>query len=1481
MNKDKDLNLNKDYTGFDYFAHNEIEDTFDYLGANFNNIANSNFRRAMDLTNATVGKIVPKKWQEELEEKIEEIKISEIETNEAMERFKKSKGIAGNVALDVSGGLVRSFGDPVNFLVNRLLPGGVIVDILQNITEYAYDTSSLYGRSILKDFNTDDAVNIGTSAVMSTVFGKMNNKYKPLVDVPLYDEGFNLKPSSNKKKNNEIQDIFREYGIFEKSPKEIYDKLIETQQVIEMIKNEKNPKMISKYEEILQKNVRYVALLDNEPIFNNLNRIMQDGNLSASEMMNSFKEIKNNYNDFNSGNREYIANEILEVAGFEPENVDKIRVRASIPKNKVPIKTGIDADGNPIFVRNKWLYGDTDARIMFEKGGDTYLVKAVESEGKWLTDVKRLGDIAPIDKLLIDNEKIVADVNAMKEIKRMGYGSVLNLKNYAEYLERQRYGRPQDNYIPNSIDDYNNFINIVSEIDVKYKNENYEIDYTGEIDKTQKAKKTSSIKMDEELTMAIRPLIKNIEMNMEQILAEDAQELFGTKIIEPFGNPLWKKFGNMDKRQFADFLQGKAELEGVDPRVQKVLKRKLNELIQIKSGKNKTLNIEEAYFSDVVYNKQDLMIYLNNLFSTEKVDGIEKLEKIDELGRYIGEEVYLTREEAKAANLNWDNNQSPIVKNKLVFNGAEGEYETKMYSINKNPLEVVKAFYHAINSTTGDLKKKGKGTFDYQDKYQVAERWGNKREGMTRFDNYMSVFEGFENNPYEIISRMYGEVAKHKLELDKFENMINDITVNEGEFTNVTYLKERKKIQGFDEDVRNYLKKQLKAVQEKYNVESRYKINFWADPNDPKLNLGMLGQVTKDFFNWKLLFNFKSIFVEFGTDEWRTAVGARSLGWNKNYSAIKSFVIEPIKVYSSLIKNYNNIKNGTIDKIKDPVIRRRAEIFIQKRIANDPIYNDLSSYGIGKKVAQAGYKGLRELGKEGAIFQTVSDVHRIPMAEYNAINYMKDIFPNLKKHTVKLEKILTNNGLKGENLEAVRNRLSEISDTELMELCWSGKRANNGIDYKIQSLFEQFSDVMSKEYNAFKKVEGIEVKGRNLDFVYDQVFLYKRYSLSMLENFIKGITTYYADDGMIRKRFDYNGDFKKNYKQTFKGFNARNLFDFGKVGVGTGLSLIAVKYAHGKLSGSTEDEIAMTRLEALSNGNVIPFLMDSMSDAIADQTGAGIVLGGKSVLGGVIGTTESRRRRAFRDGTLTTSEKIFWFSSAFLSPEFIARGIDTMKLGKSIPPRLTTSSEEEDFLWKTKYKVLARLDQIEGKLPIEKAIGTGIEWLSFFKKHPEKAYEITGVNKGEIEEDKVIAGAAGFTELAEEQAEMSSIVEILNDKSEFKEQQLKMLGLDVDTQLNKMDRAYMNTFNSILAFKKIRDEEEILFALYQFNKAEDKKEFLKSFLEDFEKEYYYRYMEDFKKNGKDIKRLFKEKEAGTDGYINYLNVIDKKIRGEI
>lgn len=1459
---------NKNINWLNYYQYNEPKNVFEYLDANLRIAGNNTVRKVADLGRVVSDKLGSEKVEEEFEIAANDIRERTLTTYANMDKYKQGNSAIKNFALDFAGMGITNAADPINVALNKVTlfgkTGGFIFNALENMGEYAYDTWSLHNRNIFEDFRKEDAAGLATTLVATAGFQALNSRI-PTVEggTPLYKEtGKKINPVDFDRVADDeraVLDIFQNFGIFETDKKTIYKKIKETKKIREMLFNlDVNTVRYRELSKKLQGLQEYSVLLDEVPEMNNIDKLIKGDKISPAEMFKGFTEVKTNYGHYTADGKENLSNLILEEIGVKQEEIKNLRVRAKKVKEKYVSTVGLDSYDEVAYTRNKYVDRGSEARLMFEKDGDTYLVKAsIDEQGNVYAEKYRMGDVAPLDKL--SQESLKAETDAGKYLKKLGYSKVVDLKNYSEVLNRRTFGKPQDNYVHSIIDDYHVLLKNVQEIDRIYKDEKFN-------NKADGIGTRTNIDTKSEMIRAIQPLYKNLMMNLKQLQAEDAEELFkATGMLEPFGNYLWKYCENMeiDPQQFVRALQGREKIviDGNNNFI-KLIKNKLNESVRIKSGSKKDLQIENAYYLDALYNKQDVMAAITQAYKNKDYDFINKLSE------FVGKSVDLTEDEARSVGLPWSD--EGVVLKDLVFDGTKKEVVTRNYSIIDYPEQMAQAFRNAINATT-QQSKKGGGPWDYQSKYQIGQRWGNDGS----FDNYAKVFEGYERKPYEIISDVYSTVAKDRLELDKITTIIDDLTDNEKEFSKTTYKSERGAVKALDSDVRTELQRQLRGLKEIVSnsfVESGYKPNLWIDPEQQKLTSSMARQTIKSLFSWKLLGNFNYI-REFPLNNLKQVMGGRDLGWKQRYNLLKATIVDPIKVNVQLIRNYRNIKNLTLDKIKDPIVRRRAEIFVENRLANDPIFNDIDKMPLNYKLAKQGQKFMTKLGNIAGTGQSISDVHRVVNSEYAAINYLKDIFPNIDEAPANLKKLLQSNGLDGDELIAIKNRLKSMGDSELMELVWNGKRAANEVDYKIQSLFEQVSDILGRKFNAYESMETMENGG----FISDMMFLYKRYSLGAVESLGRNLFTYQGQDGLIRKRFDFNGDFLANYKQVFSGTNVKNIFDFSQAAVGTALLYTGIKWTHGKLSGGTEDERAEAKFEALfSDGAVLPFVTDALQDFALDISGINILFGGGTPLGGVLDMTSARLKRAMSSNTLTSEEKVLYFLAATLSPEFIARGIDNLKLGKSIPSDLTTGSETERMLWKTKYQTLAKIDQIEGTLPIEKAFGGAINWVEFFRKNPDKAYELMNSDKS-VDKDVVIAGASGITEMIEEHAELTCIQEILNDeRTEFKEKQLKILGLDVDSQLAKMSKIDRKTLNSILAFKGIRDEEEILILMEQFNRSKNKKEFLRAMLEDHELGAYKSYQRLIRENDKEIKRRIAKRnnKAGILAYIETLDIVD-------
>lgn len=1073
-------------------------------------------------------------------------------------------------------------------------------------------------------------------------------------------------------------------------------------------------------------------------------------------------------------------------------------------------------------------------------------------------------NIAPLDKMVEESKKL--DPDAASKVISEGNG-IISLKDAAEVVKRQEWGQPQANYSNNTMQDWHNYLDYATNLDKDFK---HEVGKTTVFEGKSVIKKgTSSIQIEKELDVAVQPLLKNMNKHLEQIVSEDAAELFGsTGAIKPFGNQLWDLSNSFSKKDFAEMIQGKIEVTGPDgkTRVQNILKNKINEYIGIKAVLDEAPEIKYAHYTDLLYNKNEAMTYVHNLIAEKDFDGIKRM------GEFVGKTVELSQEEV-------DGIMASMIeigkRNGIELTSSITKAGT--YSIDDYPLEMATGFWHAINATTKDAQKKV-GTYSGKSKWDVGRQWGNLPGDIpgdydpskVRFGNYAKIFEGFERNPYEVITEVYSTVAQKKAGVEDLKSWIRDITADDSGFEATSSIYGNR-VKGLDGKVRGYMKKQLQSMDDLLETEGRYKPNFNLDPNDPRLTSKHARKSFKNFLNWKFLYGLNYI-KEMPMNAYKMNAGARALGWETgNMRYLKDTFIEPIKMHYELARHWDKVKSNQLDKISDPKVRRRMEIFLERRVANDTIWNDTNGM---LNVLQ---RTSHTLGDIGGFGQGLSDVDRIFISEWGAKNYMQDIFPNQKKLSPRLQAVLESNGVRGDALDLIKNRLKNISEDEFNELIFGGKRAKADVDVKIQNLFEQFSDIMGREFNAFEK---LEVQAGD-SFAKDMMMLYKRYSLGAFDNAKNALFNYYGEDGRLRKRFDLNDSFTENMKRTFKGVNHNQLFVLGQRGVYTYLLANAVQWTTGKLYGTGQNFKVEAKLEALTEGgDALPYLWEATSDLFADGTGAGILFGASTPFGGLIESIQQRANRA--NSTLKNDpvENWLWFVNTVITPEHIARGIDNIKFDKSVPSRLSSASAEADILWRTKYKTQARIQQIDNALPVENVLSAAVDWGAYFAENVTAAFNITGAPK-DTPEDTVVKGATAMVQILEMKAESEAIIEIMSEDKEINEREadLKRLGLDIDSQLSKLDKIDRRTLNAVLAFKQIRDPEEILIITHNLVKSNKRKEFLRSLIPDEELELYRSYAKQVTATRENVNKLVKQrKKSGIEGYIESLDIADKYIR---
>ncbi|MEG1313252.1 MAG: hypothetical protein RSD40_02955, partial [Bacilli bacterium] len=632
-------------------------------------------------------------------------------------------------------------------------------------------------------------------------------------------------------------------------------------------------------------------------------------------------------------------------------------------------------------------------------------------------------NIPPLEKIIEKNKLINPEI--LEQNLKNGNG-VIHLQDYAEVIKRQEWGQPQGNYDNIVSNDIVNYLEYATDLNKKYQHElGTSTPFKGK--KTTKKGK-SSIQIESELDIAIQPLYKNTVLHLEQIASKDAQELFGeTKIFKPFGNMLFDLSESFSKKDFAEMIQGKIDVIGDDgtPNIQNVLRKKVNEYIGIKSGSDSAPDIERAFYTDLLYDKKTTMTYVHNLVVNKKFDEI----KMD-LGTFVGKKVELSQSEVDG-----------IIHSMIEMGKRNGVELTSQitkagtYSIDDYPLEMATGFWHAINSTTQDALK-DTGTYSGRNKWDVGKQWGNLADEISpdldldkvKFGNYAKIFEGFERAPYEVITDVYNTIAKSKAGIDELEMFLHDISIDSDklEYINDIYGNRIKGLEGTE--IRKYMKEQITSLQKNLESENRYKPNFNVDPEDPSLTSKHGRKIFKNYLNFKFLYGLNYI-KEMPLNAYMANRGARNLGWEMgNLRFNKDVFVESIKLHYDLFTNWEKVKQRNLSDIADPKVKRRLEIFLERRVANDTIMNDPSKF-------MKGIQGTSDfMGELGGFGQGLSDVHRIFTAEWGATNYMLDILPNKEIKSHRLNSVLKSNGIDDNLLKDIKTRLSGISENDFYEL---------------------------------------------------------------------------------------------------------------------------------------------------------------------------------------------------------------------------------------------------------------------------------------------------------------------------------------------------------------------------------------------------------------------------------------------------------------
>lgn len=980
----------------------------------------------------------------------------------------------------------------------------------------------------------------------------------------------------------------------------------------------------------------------------------------------------------------------------------------------------------------------------------------------------------------------------------------------------------------------------------------------------------NDLNIKSEISRIIKPLHTEITLGRKQALGEIADELSSWSIknnkydgISNLGDYLDTVIKDIDTEELVRMYQGKSK----DPKykdLQPILEKYIKEFVSIKSEQDLSYK-ENGFYLNTLYNKQHIMTKINSLETPEEIDGFIKGQMKD-----IGSKVFLTEKEALDVGL-----------------GKEG-----FYSINENPAELLKALYYDINATTKSVaKSNNKGDIGLKEKsmYDIALNWvdiENKEkyielakkkklndkekvilknfneELLSKFEN---MFRGFEQDKRKVLENIISTIADERSGFNKVIDKLDNFSTAYKFNNEIT-----KNIEWLDFTITSDMEKNLIKEVDGLKSLSAYNIvkakNYDKLSADDKIVKGM-----KDLASWKLLFGIRHL-REASPNTALVNTGAHKLGFDNRMSFIKGN-FKMYKTHKNLLKNYDTLISRDLSSISDPIERMEVELFVRRLAENGYNYN---KWNVGK--------GLDKLGKIAGAGQSVSDVHRIAMSLRFTSKAMFEEFPKMQfdKMTPEMRSVLKNNGINKENLVDLQNQILKFKNTDdFFSFVMNSDLQTGG---KIKSLFEQFTDIMGREFDPYNKnLTQIDANNPITKLWINSNMLFKRYSMGAFSRAWETATSYYDSNDILRYRFIKNGNIHlgKSFNGFWKGAKHHSI-NLSKMSAGLWISTQAVKYVQGKVFGTADDEMIEAKYEALTSGDYLPIISEGIQDSLTDYIGYDVMFGGVPAVIGIVSQTKRALTRAFTSDELETEEKILYGIAHVLSPMNISRGIDNIKFGRNITTNLNSWSDDANYLWKHYYRKEALSEQEDGELPIEKGIKKVFEnitdWGLYFNKYPEKAYEITNFPEN-IDENVVKTTASGVMELAERGMREDHIMYSFSlDEITEREESLKEFGLDYKTQLMKLDPKTRDLFNYVMAFKNVQDPMYLIMALEEMVNSKNKIDKLHEFLREDEIPYFDNFAKNIIRQEEKKKELARRGyQDNTEGYIEFLQALRNEI----
>lgn len=124
--------------------------------------------------------------------------------------------------------------------------------------------------------------------------------------------------------------------------------------------------------------------------------------------------VKHNYKDFKP---EQLKADLVKDLKI-PKKAKIGKARGAVPKTSYKVKSNMDADGNPVYVRNKWEHGTPQADIDWTYKGYKYYAKVELVDGKWRGDIykTKIGETKSEVEVKTEQPKVVQPENIVEDI---------------------------------------------------------------------------------------------------------------------------------------------------------------------------------------------------------------------------------------------------------------------------------------------------------------------------------------------------------------------------------------------------------------------------------------------------------------------------------------------------------------------------------------------------------------------------------------------------------------------------------------------------------------------------------------------------------------------------------------------------------------------------------------------------------------------------------------------------------------------------------------------------------------------------------------------------------------------------------------------------------------------------------------------------------------------------------------------------------